>query len=83
MIEVQNGDENTVARYGYDPMNRCIWKEQYRDKTGQLLAPAMRTYSLYAGGEMLAKATQTLEIPADQSISASHAPGIFIFQRPG
>ncbi|MCW5219954.1 RHS repeat-associated core domain-containing protein [Verminephrobacter aporrectodeae] len=76
LIEVQNGDGNTIARYGYDPMNRRIWKEQYRDKTGQLLAPAMRTYFLYAGEGMLAEATQALEINADHSISASHAPVI-------
>ncbi|MCW5321090.1 DUF2778 domain-containing protein [Verminephrobacter aporrectodeae subsp. tuberculatae] len=57
-------------------MNRRIWKEQYRDKTGQLLAPAMRTYFLYAGEGMLAEATQALEINADHSISASHAPVI-------
>ncbi|WP_322784560.1 RHS repeat-associated core domain-containing protein [Verminephrobacter aporrectodeae] len=76
LIEVQNGAGQTMARYGYDPMNRRIWKERYRDKAGQPLVPAMRTYFLYADEGMVAEATQALEINADQSISASHAPAI-------
>ncbi|MCW5261122.1 RHS repeat protein [Verminephrobacter eiseniae] len=76
LIEVQNGAGNTIARYGYDPMNRRIWKEQYRDRAGQPITPAVRTYFLYTDEGPIAEATQTITINADQSISASAAPTI-------
>src|SRR6218665_1136212 len=57
LIEVQNGAGNTIARYGYDPMNRRIWKEQYRDQAGQPITPAVRTYFLYADEGLIAEAT--------------------------
>ena len=37
-----------VARYGYDPMSRRIWKEQFRDQDAQLLIQALPTTYLYA-----------------------------------
>jgi hypothetical protein len=33
-----------VARYGYDPMGRRFWKEQYTDAGGSVLTQALRTY---------------------------------------
>ncbi|MCW5238495.1 RHS domain-containing protein [Verminephrobacter eiseniae] len=76
LIEVQNGAGSTIARYGYDPMNRRIWKEQYRDKQGRPITPAVRTYFLYADEGLIAEATQAITINADQSISASAVPTI-------
>src|SRR6218665_3485700 len=76
LVEVQNGAGNTIALYGYDPMNRRIWKEQYRDRAGQPITPAVRTYFLYTDEGLIAEATHTITINADQSISASAAPTI-------
>jgi YD repeat-containing protein len=41
LVEVSqsNGsNEQLIARYGYDPFNRRIWKEQFGNKNGQPLA---------------------------------------------
>jgi RHS repeat-associated protein len=87
LIEVQDttgGQTNPaatlIARYGYDPLDRRIWKEQYRDANGQgqsnPLAPAQRTYYLYADEGLIAESTQAITLNADGSVSASSTPQI-------
>lgn len=83
LVEVKdtsNGQANLVARYGYDPLDRRIWKEQYRDANGQgqsnPLAPAQRTHYLYADEGLIAESTQAITLNADGSVSASTAPQI-------
>ncbi len=83
LIEVQDttgGQTNPaatlIARYGYDPLDRRIWKEQYRDAQGNPLAPAQRTHYLYADEGLIAESTQAITLNADGSVSASTAPQI-------
>jgi RHS repeat-associated protein len=65
-----------VARYGYDPLDRRIWKEQYRDAQGSPLAQALRTYYLYADEGMIAETVQAIILNADSSVTASSTPQI-------
>jgi RHS repeat-associated protein len=71
LIEValaQSGvTEQVIARYGYDPQDRRIWKEQYASKTGEPLLIAQRTLYLYSDQGLLAEAAQTFS-SADASI---------------
>ena len=79
LVEVKdttNSQANLVAHYGYDPLDRRIWKEQYREAQGSPLAPALRTHYLYADEGLIAESTQAITLNADGSISASTAPQI-------
>ena len=58
LVVVKNGSGNLIARYGYDPMDRRIWKEVYSN-AGQ----GVRTYYLYADEGMIAEATQNISPP--------------------
>jgi len=61
-----------IARYGYDPMSRRIWKEVYRDKDANALAQAKRTTYLYADEGLIAEATQAITLNStDNSVTAS------------
>jgi RHS repeat-associated protein len=66
-----NGIEQLIARYGYDPMDRRLWKEQYRDKAGQPLPQALRTYYLYSDEGLIAEAIQHIVLNANKSVSSS------------
>jgi RHS repeat-associated protein len=59
----------TNARYGYDPLDRRLWKEQYRSKAGQSLAQPLRTYYLYADEGLIAQATQPITVSATANAS--------------
>lgn len=72
--EVRDGSGNLLARYGYDPFDRRIWKEQYRDRNGSVLAQALRSYYLYADEGLIAEATQNITLNADQTVSTSVEP---------
>jgi RHS repeat-associated protein len=76
LSEVRDGNDNLIARYGYDPFDRRIWKEQYQDKSGNVLAHAKRTYYLYAGEGLIAESQQEISLNADKSVSASSSPFI-------
>jgi RHS repeat-associated protein len=83
LIEVKdtsNGQANLIARYGYDPLDRRIWKEQYRDANGQgqsnPLAPTQCTHYLYADEGLIAESTQAITLNADGSVTASSTPQI-------
>ena len=76
LIEVKDGSDNLIARYGYDPFDRRIWKEQYRDKNGNVLAQARRSYYLYADEGLIAESRQDITLNADQTVSASAEPTI-------
>jgi RHS repeat-associated protein len=71
LVRVEDGSGNPIARYGYDPMSRRIWKEQYRDGSGNALAQAKRTLYLYADEGLIAEATQDITLNADQSVTAA------------
>ena len=76
LIEVRDGANNITARYGYDPLNRRTWKEQYRDRTGQPLSQAKRTYYLYSDEGLVAEATQAISLDAQGSSAATNQPAI-------
>lgn len=76
LIEVRDGSGNLMARYGYDPFDRRIWKEQYRDRSGQVLAQARRSYYLYADEGLIAESRQDIALDANESVSASAEPAI-------
>jgi RHS repeat-associated protein len=70
-----NGNnEQLIARYGYDPFNRRIWKEQFGDKNGQSLAQAKRTYFFYSDEGLLAEEEQDITLNGDGSTIASGQP---------
>jgi RHS repeat-associated protein len=79
LIEVSqsNGsNEQLIARYGYDPFNRRIWKEQFGDKNGQSLAQAKRTYFFYGDEGLLAEEAQDITLNGDGSVTAASQPEI-------
>ncbi|MCW8200575.1 hypothetical protein D8B23_19750, partial [Verminephrobacter aporrectodeae subsp. tuberculatae] len=63
--------QQLIARYGYDPMDRRIWKEQFHNQTGQALDQAQKTYYLYADEGLIAEATQPIVLNADKSVTAT------------
>ncbi|NHZ67155.1 RHS domain-containing protein, partial [Massilia genomosp. 1] len=71
LVAVKDGTQRLIARYGYDAVGRRIWKEQYRNKTGTALTPAVRTYFLYAQEGLIAEATQAITLNADLSVSVN------------
>ncbi|WAC73232.1 polymorphic toxin-type HINT domain-containing protein [Roseateles sp. SL47] len=76
LIQVDLGPNAVIARYGYDPLDRRLWKEQFRDREGLPLAQAQRTYFLYAEEGLIAEATQPITLGADGQVTASAAPRI-------
>lgn len=56
LIEVSNARGDTVARYGYDPFGRRIWKERHRTTDDVALDPPQRTLYLYSEEGLLAEA---------------------------
>ncbi|WP_353328920.1 hypothetical protein, partial [Chitiniphilus shinanonensis] len=56
--------------------HRRLWKEQYRDRDGQLLAQATRTYYLYSDHSLLAEATQPITLHPDGSVTAQGEPSL-------
>jgi RHS repeat-associated protein len=70
----------TIAKYGYDPLDRRIWKEQYADVNAVALTQAKRTTYLYAVEGLIAEATQNIIVVTDasgvQTVTASAAPQI-------
>ncbi|WP_338847459.1 RHS repeat-associated core domain-containing protein [Massilia sp. W12] len=67
LSEVRDGAGKLIARYGYDPMHRRIWKEQFRDRQGAALTQALRTLYLYNDEGLLAESTQPINLQADGS----------------
>ena len=57
LIEVRDGGDNLIARYGHDPLDRRIWKETYSAGKGR------RTYYLYADEGLIAEATLDVSLP--------------------
>lgn len=79
LIEVRSGtagNEALIAQYGYDPMNRRLWKLQVRDRAGQLLAQAKRTFYLYSDAGLIAESTEPITVNQDGSISSQATPQI-------
>ena len=66
--------EQLIASYGYDPMNRRIWKERYADKDGEALTPentSIRTYYLYSDEGLLAETEQAITLNPDDGTTAA------------
>ena len=76
LSEVRDGQDRPVARYGYDPQDRRLWKEQYRDRDGSALTQALRTYYLYADEGLIAEATQAIPMGEAQFVTAMGRPAI-------
>lgn len=76
LVEVRNGNDALIARYGYDALGRRSWKEQYRDRQHALLAQAVRTYFLYADEGLIAEADQAITLQADGTVVALGVPSI-------
>jgi len=76
LAEVRTGAGQLVARYGYDPLHRRLWKEQFRSRDGSALSPARRSYYLYADAGLIAEAQQDVALNADGSVSSLGAPAI-------
>ncbi|WKB55280.1 RHS repeat domain-containing protein [Eleftheria terrae] len=76
LVEVKTGSGEIVARYGYDPQDRRLWKEQFRDQAGRALAQAKRTYYLYADEGLIAEAVQAISLQADGSVAVAGSPSI-------
>lgn len=71
LVQVEDGAGQLVARYGYDPLDRRIWREQYRHRDGTALAPAVRSYYLYAEEGLIAESRQDIVLNADGSVAAA------------
>ncbi len=71
LSEVTDGRGRLVARYGYDPLGRRLWKEQFRNRTGDALSPAVRTSYLYSDEALIAEAVENISLSADGSVTAS------------
>jgi RHS repeat-associated protein len=76
LIAAKDGPGQFISRYGYDPMGRRMWKDQYRDKDGALLHSQFRTYFLYTDGTLVAEATQSIKLNPDGSVSVTGSPVI-------
>ena len=76
LVEIKDGAGQLIARYGYDPLDRRTWREQYRDLTGASLAQAKRSHYLYADEGLVAESQQDITLNADGSVSAGAAPAI-------
>ena len=74
LSEVRDGSGRLVARYGYDPMDRRVWREQYRARDGSALTPAKRSYYLYADEGLVAESQQDIALAADGSVTVLGAP---------
>ncbi|AOX99689.1 RHS repeat-associated core domain-containing protein [Jeongeupia sp. USM3] len=68
LVAVLDGTDKLIAEYGYDPLDRRIWKTQYQDGQRSWLNPAKRTYYLYADEGLIAEAEQNIDLNADGSL---------------
>ena len=76
LAEVKDGQSNLVARYGYDPIDRRLWKEQYRDAAGSALNQARRIYFNYADEGLIGETTQAIALGEGDGVQASQSPAI-------
>ena len=76
LVAVKDGANQLIARYGYDPLFRRIWKDQYRDIGGGSLTQAKRTYFLYSDEGLVSEAGQNITLAADQTVVANDQPVI-------
>ena len=76
LVGIEDGAGQVIARYGYDPLDRRIWREQHRDRAGVLLAQPLRTLYLHADEGLIAEATQPIAVQADGRVTAQAAPAL-------
>jgi RHS repeat-associated protein len=77
LVAVKDGNDQLIARYGYDPQFRRLWKEQFRDIAGNALVQAKRTYFLYADEGLIGEAVQNIVLNPDQTVTANGSAAIF------
>ena len=63
LVQVSDKDNHPIARYGYDPFDRRIWKEAYRNRDGAPLSQPTRSYYLYADEGLIAESQQPITLP--------------------
>jgi RHS repeat-associated protein len=76
LVVVKDGAGQLVARYGYDPLDRRLWREQYRHQDGTALVPATRSYYLYADEGLIAESRHDIVLNADGSVASGGTPAI-------
>ncbi|WP_255989554.1 RHS repeat-associated core domain-containing protein [Chitinolyticbacter albus] len=76
LTEVLDAAGKRIAEYGYDPLDRRVWKTQYQDGQRNGLNPANRTYYLYADEGLIAEAEQAIALNADESVSDIGTPAL-------
>jgi RHS repeat-associated protein len=74
LTQISDTQNNAIARYSYDPFNRRLSKEHYRDAQGNLLASPKRTYYFYSDEGLIAESEQAIQVAPDASISAAQMP---------
>ena len=74
LIAVKDRTNQLIARYGYDPLFRRIWKDQYRDIAGNQLTQAKRTYFLYSDEGLIAESEQKITLAADETVVVNDQP---------
>jgi len=60
LSEVRDGGNNLVARYGFDPMNRRLWKEVFYNASGRVISLPVRLYFVYSEEGLVGVAEQPL-----------------------
>lgn len=79
LIEVRAGtagSEVLLAQYGYDPMNRRLWKVQLRNRLGEALPQAKRTFYLYSEEGLIAESSEIVSVNPDGSVSSQATPQV-------
>lgn len=76
LVEASGPDSQLIARYGYDPAGRRIWREVFRGRDFAKLEKAKRVLYLYADEGLIAEAEQEILLNIDGSTSYIGIPSI-------
>ncbi|WP_426166024.1 RHS repeat-associated core domain-containing protein [Pseudoduganella sp. R-34] len=76
LIAVLGANAELIARYGYDSLNRRVWREQFRAKDLSRLPKAKRTLYLYADEGLIAEAEQEIVLGGDGATTDVNSPAI-------
>lgn len=74
LTAVNGPNDELIARYGYDPLGRRIWREQFRAKDLSELPKAKRTLYLYSDEGVIAEAEQDIALGNDGAITSVDSP---------
>lgn len=76
LIAVVGAKGELIARYGYDPQDRRIWREQFRASDLSTLTKAKRTLYLYSDEGLIAEAEQEIAFRDDGEVIESSVAAI-------